>query len=487
MLSRRFPCLPPALSLLALAALSFAPRVAGTAEPEPAGDINMPNAANATVAFTGTTPDELSAPGAAEVTIDWQKTGRRVEPFIYSMNVFNIVRPSMLAQPAWHEGIRYMAPRLLRLHNAEIGNAWFDAKTGRWDYAKIRTILDAAGTQPAGTVLMLNINGWPDVYDTDKDYRLDVDRVGDYARLCADLVRFINIELKTGVRYWEVTNERDVPYWRQLPPGRQPDVAALATIYNQAAVAMRAVDPTIKIGGPAACYPLPAKPLQEFVRLTRDNLDFFSFHSYASGVTSESDQTIYEKVAIIAKNTADLARWLKDIAPDRAIELHLNEYNVNYTWHTNEVRMINHKSAVFDALSLIAFAQVPGLTAANAWNDMDRVYGKMDATGALRPAAHVYHYFNTYLQGTIASSLSSADKAVVPFAIADGNGGRPAFALVNRTNGPQTVTLNFAGTPKTGTWTTASIDADGLHTDAPVSLQTPLALPPHSVHIYWSN
>jgi len=486
MFSRRFSCLRPVLSLLALAALSLPARPEGSTAPEPAPDSNMPNAANATVAFTGAAPDELSAPGVAEVTIDWRKTGRRVEPFIYSLNVFNIVRSRPAVLPAWREGMSYMAPRLWRLHNAELSNAWFDAKTGGWDYVKIRALLGEL-RPPDGTLLMLNINGWPDAYDTDKDHRLDPDRVGDYARLCADLVRFVNLELKAGFLYWEVTNERDVPYWRQLPSGRQPDVPALAAIYNQAAVAMRAVDPAIKIGGPAACYPLPARPLQEFVRLTRDNLDFFSFHSYASGVTSESDQTIYEKVAIIAKNTADLARWLKEVAPDRAIELHLNEYNVSYTWRSNEVRMINHKSAVFDALSLIAFAQVPGLAAANAWNDMDRVYGKMDGAGALRPAAHVYHYFNTYLQGTIASSLSSADKAVVPFAIADGNGGRPAFALVNRTNGEQTVTVRFAGAPVSAAWTTASTDAAGLHADAPVSLSSPLTLPPHSVHIYWSN
>lgn len=480
------PRLPSAVPLLVWAALFLPLCPAASAGPEPAVDSNMPDAANATVALTGAAPDEVSAPGEAEVVVDWQKTGRRVEPFIYSLNVFNIVRSRPAALPAWRDGMRYMAPRLWRLHNAELANAWFDAKTGGWDHAKIRALL-ADLRPPDGTVLLLNINGWPDAYDTDKDHRLDPDRVGDYARLCADLVRFINLELKAGFRYWEVTNERDVPYWRQLPPGRQPDVPALADIYNRAAAAMRAVDPTIKIGGPAACYPLPAKPLREFVGLTRDQLDFFSFHSYASGSTAESDQTVYEKVALIAKNTADLARWLKEAAPGRAIEVHLNEYNVNYTWRSNEARMTNHKGAVYDALSLIAFAQVPGLSAANAWNDMDRVYGKMDGAGALRPAAHVYHYFNTYLQGAIAESRSSAAGAVVPFAVV-ADDGRRAFALVNRSNGPRTVVLRFAGAAGGAAgWTAASVDADGLHPASPVSLPAPLTLPPHSVHIYWSQ
>ncbi|HEY9247786.1 MAG TPA: alpha-L-arabinofuranosidase, partial [Rariglobus sp.] len=229
------------------------------------------------------------------------------------------------------------------------------------------------------------------------------------------------------------------------------------------------------------------EPLIEFAVLAREQLDFLSFHNYASGSADETDQTIYEKVSVMARDTADAVRRLKKAVPGKDIEVHLNEHNICYSWRVPEPRMANHKGAVFDALSLIAYAQIPGLTATNAWNDQDRVYGKMDHDGALRPGAHVYHYFNTLLVGAPASSATTAAKAVVPFAIADGHDGRPAFVLVNRTNGAQTVTLSE--TPAhTGSWRVAAIDAAGHRPDASADpFSAPVTLSPNSVHFYWLN
>src|SRR5690606_20497673 len=98
---------------------------------------------------------------------------------------------------------------------------------------------------------------------------------------------------------------------------------------------------------------------------------------------------------------------LQKIAGGKAIEVHLNEFNICYSWRVPEPRMTDHKGAVFDALSLIAYAQIPGLTATNAWNDQDRVYGKLDNEGNLRPGAHIYHYFNRLFIGSPAAAATS--------------------------------------------------------------------------------
>lgn len=465
------------------------PRTQAAASALPPVNPDAPDAANATVRATVALIEESSEPGAARVSIDWSAIGPRVEPFIYSLNNFRGHSVERMSETAWHEGTAYMAPPLMRLHSAGLVRSWFNEDTGRWRYDDIAAAL-TAGTPPEGTVRMINLNSWPVSFDADKDGRLDPDRIEDFVRLCADLVRFVNIERKLDILYWEVTNEKDFAYWRSPRNGNTPDVAALADIYNRAAMAMRAVDPSIKIGGPAACSPLPVEPLVEFAKLTYGQLDFFSFHHYATGNNTESDQTIYEKAIVMADDAGNLIRRINAaLRPltDKTIEYHLNEYNICYSWRVPEPRMTNNKGAVFDALSLISYAQVPGLTATNAWNDLDRVYGKMDNAGTLRPAAHVYHHFNRLLKGAMVKTASSADKAVVPFAVADGGAGGPAFVLVNRTNGEQTVTLTENSASR-GAWRTVSVDAEGLRPEiAATPFSSAVTLAPHSVNFYWIN
>ena len=57
----------------------------------------------------------------------------------------------------------------------------------------------------------------------------------------------------------------------------------LARIYVQCADAMKAVDPTIQVGGPATERPDLAMFAERFARVAGPRLDFFSYHAYASG------------------------------------------------------------------------------------------------------------------------------------------------------------------------------------------------------------
>ncbi len=296
----------------------------------------------------------------------------------------------------------------------------------------------------------------------------------------------MNVDLKMGGKYWEGTNEKDGSYWRRPAKGLEPDVQGLAAIYNATAKAMREVDPTIKIGGPAAMHPLPNAPLIEFAVATKVQLDFLSFHDYASGGVDERDQVIYEKTLIMARDARRLIQRLREAIPDKTIEVHLNESHICYSWKIPEPRMTNHKGAVFDALAMVAFAQVSGLTAANAWNDVERVYGKLQPDGEFRPAAHVYHLMNAYFTGDIVESKSSAPKVVVPFGIARAEAKGDAFVLINRSNATQTVTLKSSSTAGLK-WSAAVINGDGYKTSNAVTpFAAPVTLTPHSVNFFWS-
>lgn len=453
----------------------------------------MPNAEDAAVSASRPPAPESDEPGAATVSIDWTRTEDPVAPMVYSLNSFVAFNPARAASPEWQAGMAYMGSRLVRLHHANLTTdsaknwpGWWDTSKNAWDYPKIRAAL-AAWSPPAGTQRLFSFSSWLPGMDENKDNRLDDGKLDAYAAAAADLVRFMNIECRAGIEYFEITNEKDGPYWVAPSRKNQDYTDDLVALYNTVADAVRSVDPSIKIGGPAAMRPDFYENLRRFVRGTRDRLEFVSIHAYASGRNDEPDQSIYDKVETMAKHSRELVKIVREEIPDRAVEVHLNEYNIAWTWETREPRMVNHKGAVFDALALARFARVDGLTAANAWNDQDGVYGKMDADGSFRPAAHVFHLFNAHHQGVLAHASSSAAERVVAHATRDGE--RPALTLINRTNGVQTVTLATAGTPDDTRWNHARIDATGhhLHSGEPVALPAQIELPPHSVTTWWST
>ncbi|MDQ8194651.1 hypothetical protein QEH59_09450 [Coraliomargarita sp. SDUM461004] len=444
---------------------------------------DAPDAANATVQLTSSDSNDRNLAAESEISIDWQTSWGPIHEDLYSINTSAMVIKDRIDGPEWPALIEYLQPRLLRLHSSGQNKIWVNDTKDGWNYQKVKESIMTAQL-PENCKLMINIYRWPDSFDADEDGRLDKHRIDDFADFCADLVRYVNIELKQDVEYWEVTNERDFAYWRAPKANNAPDPQALADLYNRAANAMRRVDPSIKIGGPAACSPLPIAPLIEFAEHAKDNLDFFSFHAYASGNNSESDQVIYDKAAIIAEQSRDLADQLQQVMGDRTFGVHLNEYNICYNWRIPEPRMRNHKGAVFDALLLIHLSRVSGITAANAWNDTEPTYGKADREGNLRPGAHVYHYLNEYFQGDQVAAQSNNPDAVVPFAV-NRPDGTQSFALVNRSGIEQMITLK-ANSDTPSTWYSATIDADGLHQSGPIApFSHTFDLPVDSVRFFW--
>ena len=75
----------------------------------------------------------------------------------------------------------------------------------------------------------------------------------DSATAAADLVRFFNVELASGkaIKYWSIGNE---PWLQNGKPDLSTVGAMVAAYFKPSSVAMKLVDPTIKIYGPNECY-----------------------------------------------------------------------------------------------------------------------------------------------------------------------------------------------------------------------------------------
>ena len=395
------------------------------------------------------------------VTIDWKMVeGSTTSGF--GLNAFQGFRPDSANDWTYQSNMSFMNPGFIRFHN---GSAMEDARTSdglidtarrTWDIGKVQAGLAASistfgSDQPQR---MLNIPTWPAWMDANNDGFLDRDQVNNFAQLCADLVKIVNVDLRLNVKYWEVTNEKDDQYftqfrtnggWGGLKDASQPDrLNELVDIYNAAAVAMKRADPTIMVGGPA----LARADLQPFyipfIQGTVNNLDFFTYHVYATGSASTPDADVYKSTEVIGSHTASIVQALKNASPNRYIPAMLDEYNISWTWETRDPRMTNHKGVVFDALS-IARALKNGAAATFAWNEKDGIYGKMDDQKQLRPAGTFFHLVNTFLEGDRVASTTTHESAVTTLAVKNDALQQKSYMIINHSSNPQRIQVNFTG------------------------------------------
>src|SRR5207253_10129995 len=84
------------------------------------------------------------------------------------------------------------------------------------------------------------------------------------------------------VGVWVIGNE---------PNNGGMSIKAYSDLFNATVAKMKAVDPTIKVAGPAwASYDLSA--LRNFLSLSGEQVDIIDYHHYAMGGTSEPADTV---------------------------------------------------------------------------------------------------------------------------------------------------------------------------------------------------
>lgn len=171
-------------------------------------------------------------------------------------------------------------------------------------------------------------------------------------RDAAEWVRWANQTMHYGVRYWEVGNEQGGS-WEAghfLPDGRELDGPTFARRYEEFARAIKAVDPTAKVG----CMDW----LEDVLKRCSDQLDFFSIHAYPTGIGTGpgamGDDELYAKLDE-ARRTMDEARaTIRKVRPDRErkIELDVSEWSMGWgdirgaLWHAGWVgEMFRHGAA----------------------------------------------------------------------------------------------------------------------------------------------
>ncbi|MBD2101881.1 GH39 family glycosyl hydrolase [Leptolyngbya sp. FACHB-261] len=402
-----------------------------------------------------------------QVNVDWGTVQGTTSQLHFGLNAFRGFNPQDATNPAYNSNLAYMNPGIIRYHNAGMMNdsainpdGLIDVANRRWDTTKITQALSASlGAFTNQPLRLINIPDWPAWMDANRDGFLDTNQFDNYAAFCAELVKIVNRDNQFGVTHWEVTNEKDGQYftqfrnnsgWGPLKDPSKPDrLDELSTIYNKCATAMHQMDPTIKIGGPALSRPDLQPFYSRFINATTQNLDFFSFHAYASGSRDTPDTNVYDGTRSIGRYTKSIVDTLNQASPNRHIPVFLDEYNISWTWQTRDARMAGNKGTVFDALAMVE-AINNGADATLAWNEKDEIYGKTDSRNALRPSAHMFHLFNQLLVGNRVATTSSDNQSVVAFAVSNPTSAQHSYLLINRSNQVQQVQTTFQGWTPTG-------------------------------------
>lgn len=229
---------------------------------------------------------------------------------------------------------------------------------------------------------------------------------------------------------WEIGNE---PYLRDED---QPDIAlepeAFARKADAFIRAMRAVDPSIRVGVPVSNNQRQGVPVVHFPDYTRrmlgtltQRLDFVAVHNAYMPFTqdlkaSERDRAYWAAMAAARSVQADLQalrRLLAELRPGQTLPLAITEYNAIFTLGkgSSDEWMGSPAGALYVADVLRLFAQSPEVAQAQLWSlSGNWRFGAISQEGFMRPVGQVLALVNQALQGRVLDATTRAPTLAVP-------------------------------------------------------------------------
>ena len=187
-----------------------------------------------------------------------------------------------------------------------------------------------------------------------------------HSRMAAEWVKWANHTNDYNVPYWEVGNELNGDWelaW--LPDGSTMTGEHYAQHFLKFAKAMRAEDPTIKLGGPA-CSDLALDFVEALIRDGGNELDFISIHAYPVGVNVKNSREKFAAIESMREAARKVHRWIETYQPQRQdkIEIGISEWNIKVNEDRDTAELIN---GIWSALWIGALFE-EGIDFANQWD-----------------------------------------------------------------------------------------------------------------------
>lgn len=416
----------------------------------------------------GSEPDRAFAAGAepVQVSVDWGTSAGAISPFAYGQNSNGFLNVSYTGDPDFMAHIRYLNGNkgLVRIHSTGMisTGGWLNADQ-TWNEAVIVAALTPLVQEEYP--VMINIPYGPTGYQD----------AAVFAEFAAELVRIVNVDHGLGIKYWEIPNERESGF---ATPGLS--VSAMANLIKEAYSAMKALDPSILVGGPATSD-VNVPFLTGVAQQAWPSIDFVTMHAYSSGQSKPAtDAAAYNHAQNQGTLVSQLRANLQALGPQGSLPIFVDEYNI--TWDTDP-RLHTSKESVYSAL-LVANVVGKDGTGVNFWHAESSYMGLMNDRRELYDTADLHSWLNRFFHGEKAAALFADKSRVDGFAAMDA--GRKSILLANRTDEAQTVLLQQTG-PAPLQWNLYRIDENGSSHEPAVDgsgLATAgMVLPPHSVTV----
>lgn len=141
----------------------------------------------------------------------------------------------------------------------------------------------------------------------------------------ASLVRHINIDDGHRVTRWVLGNE---------PDNDGVGLSDYCELFNRTAAAMKAVDPIIKVAGPAWSH-YDKGVLKRFLRCAGTTVDIIDYHHYAMGSSHRSNSRALAETGRWADEIAEIQGLLADEIPRRAGQVEIQVGEFGWSWRIN--------------------------------------------------------------------------------------------------------------------------------------------------------
>ena len=383
--------------------------------------------------------------GTVEVTVDFSSPAGKIHPNVFSTNETDVQSADNPKFDEYLEKMKSVGCRLYRFHSGWNLESVYPDKLRNPQYEKLAlTISKLRSANPEWDV-MICFNKIPSYVNpkTPEGRRL-------FASLCADLVRELNLKRKFDLRYWEIYNE---VYFKKIEEDR-----SLWKMYNEAAAAMRKVDPSIRIGGYAPCWP-SVGAIRDFYRHCGEETDFISYHKYLTGSVKTPTAYLMAGTASFGEDARAIRAMAEEERPGRPVELALTEYNINFNWKPHDPRQANRIGAAWFA-SVLHHLVKADVEIAQTWHSRGGgTFGLFSADNEPRPAAAVFAVANRYLKGEYLKSATSSPEVEC---LAFRNPERRGLLLVNKSDREVTVTLDLLNLPPAPETVLPAVESVGI-------------------------
>jgi hypothetical protein len=160
----------------------------------------------------------------------------------------------------------------------------------------------------------------------------------------ANLVKHFNKETNLHIDRWIIENE---------PDNHNIDATTYSNAFNKTYDAMKAVEPQIKIGGPANAY-FNKSFIQTFLNISGSRVDFIDYHAYAQGGdASHSEQQLLQNTKVYEDNAQQLRTMIATTTTtkNRAGEIDLQVGEWNLDWN-GDPKLLSHFNTIWSASAL---------------------------------------------------------------------------------------------------------------------------------------